>query len=289
MNPQPSSNSILPVQRKSLATQLTWVSILVVILVLAAVGTGLIIIADRNQRDLAFRLQQQTAEQASQLISGYMTRAVDRLSFFLDSTPLALQSPAAQRFSVENLLISSLPLFSQVSVLDKQGNERCKVSRFHTFLREELVNQGRNPAFSALKEKGRYMGPVAFLGNTGLLSVPVALPIKTPTAEIAGVIVAEVNLSHLWQRVSRIEVGQSGYAYLVDNRGRFVAYQKPAEVLQRYGEDMGNMPPVAEFVSRALRDVGKVQEYQGLVGERVIGVYVPISGTDWAVVVGAAS
>jgi len=53
-----------------------------VILALAAVGTGLIIIAEKNQQDLAFRLQQQTAEKVSQLISGYMTRAVDRLTFF---------------------------------------------------------------------------------------------------------------------------------------------------------------------------------------------------------------
>jgi len=285
MNPHPFGKSLPPVRGKSLATQLTWVSILMVILALGIVGTGLIVIAHGNQRDLTFRLEQQTAEQVSQLISGYMARAVNRLSFFLDNTPLALQSPGAQCISVENLLISSLPLYSRISVLDSEGDERCKVSRFHTFLQEELVNQKQNPAFSAFKEKKRYMGPVAFLGDTGLLSVPIALPVKTPTAEIVGVIIAEVNFSHLWQRVARVEVGRSGYAYLVDNRGRFVAYQKPAEVLQRYGEDMGRMPPVAQFISRGLRDAGEVREYQGLVGEPVIGVYAPISGTDWAAVV----
>ena len=82
MDTHPSGKPVSPVRRKSLATQLTWVSILMVILVLVAVGTGLIIIADKTQRNFAFRLQQQTAEQVSQLISGYMTRAVDRLSFF---------------------------------------------------------------------------------------------------------------------------------------------------------------------------------------------------------------
>ncbi len=82
-----------PIRRKSLATQLTWVSILMVTLALVAVGTGLIFIAHRTQQDSAFRLQQQSAEQVSQLISGYMTRAVDRLVFFLESTPLSSQSP----------------------------------------------------------------------------------------------------------------------------------------------------------------------------------------------------
>ncbi|MCP4576552.1 MAG: response regulator [Deltaproteobacteria bacterium] len=285
MNPHPSSKPILPVRGKSLATQLTWVSILMVILSLAAVGTGLIIIAEKTQQDLAFRLQQQTAEKVSQLISGYMTRAVDRLAFFLDSTPLALQPPGAQGFSVENLLISSLPLYSRISVLDKDGNERCKISRFHTFLPEELMNQAQNPAFSGALGLKNFVGPVAFLEDTGLLSVPVALPIMTPAADVAGVMIAEVNVSHLWQRVARIEVGQYGYAYLVNKEGRFVAYQKPAQVLQRYGEDMSRMPPVADFVGNGPKDVAKVHEYKGLMGETVIGVYAPIKGTDWAVVV----
>ena len=285
MNPHPSNKPIRPVRRKSLATQLTWVSILMVILALAAVGTGLIIIADKTQRDLAFRLQQQTAEKVSQLISGYMTRAVDRLAFFLDSTPLALQSPGAQGFSVENLLISSLPLYSRISVLDQDGNERCKISRFHTFLHEELMNQAQNPAFSGALGLKNFVGPVAFLEDTGLLSVPVALPIMTSAAKVAGVMIAEVNVSHLWQRVARIEVGQYGYAYLVDKEGRFVAYQKPAQVLQRYGEDMSRMPPVADFVADGPKDVAKVHEYKGLMGETVIGVYAPITGTDWSVVV----
>lgn len=285
MDTHPPGKPVSPVRRKSLATQLTWVSILMVILVLVAVGTGLIIIADKTQRNFAFRLQQQTAEQVSQLISDYMTRAVDRLSFFLESTPLALQSSGVQGFALENLLINSLPLYSQISLLDNEGNERCKVSRFHTFLHGELISQAQTPAFRAAIGGERYMGSVAFLEDTGLLSVSIALPVKKPTAKVGGVIIAEVNVSHLWQRVARIEVGQYGYAYLVDMKGRFVAFQKPAEVLQRYGEDMSRMPPAAEFVAQGSNGVGQVQEYQGLMDEKVIGVYRPIRGTNWAVVV----
>ena len=280
-----SHSHINPTRRKSLATQLTWVSILMVTLALVAVGTGLIFIAHRTQQDSAFRLQQQSAEQVSQLISGYMSRAVDRLVFFLESTPLSSQSPEQQRTALENLLVTSLPLYSQVTIFDQEGNELSKISRFHTFLPEELINQAQSPAFLTASRGENYMGPVAFLENTGLLSVSIALPIKTRTAEITGVLIAEVNASHLWQKVARIKVGQSGYAYLVDMKGRFVAYQMPAEVLQKYGEDMSRMPPVSEFVLRGQDGTGQVQEYQGLVNEEVIGVYAPIEGTNWAVLV----
>lgn len=285
MHRKPSSRSRgKSTRNKSLATQLTWVSILMVTLALVAVGTGLIFIADRTQRGNAFRLQRQSAQQASQLISGYIVGGVVQLSFYLKNVPLPMQSPEQLNLALENLLISSLPLYSQISVLDKIGNELSKTSRFHTYLPEELVNHAKNPGFTTAATGDTHIGPVAFFEDTGLLSVPIALPIKTSAAKISGVIIAELNVSHLWKDVARIKVGQSGYAYLVDKKGRFVAYQKPAEVLLRYGEDMNRMPPVSEFIARGQDGSGQVRTYQGLVKEKVIGVYAPIKGTQWAVV-----
>jgi len=286
MTRQESNRTPSPAPRRSLATQLIWVSILMVTLAVAAVGTGLILIAERMQRESAFRLQQKTAEQVSQLISNYMTRAVDRLSFFLKTTPLWYLSPDQQKDELENLLIASLPLYSQISLLNRDGNELVKVSRFHTFLPEELKDQSKSPSFMGAMEGDVHMGPVALLEKTGLLSVSLSMPIASRTsAGIVGVIVAEVNVSHLWQKVVRIEVGQTGYAYLVDRNGRFVAYQKPAEILQRYGEDMRRMPPVTRFVRHGHDGMGEVQVYAGLLDEHVIGVHEPIEGTDWSVVV----
>ncbi len=285
MRPHPSPKPPRPVRRKSLATQLTWVSIAMVTLALIAAGTGLIFIAAKTQQESAFQLQQQSAERVAQLISGYMTNAVDRLTFFLENVPLLSKSAEQQRAALGNLLITSLPLFSQVSILNTEGDELAKMSRFHTFLPEELKKQSRKTAFLAALKGEAYMGSVAFFENTGLLSVPVALPIRTPTAQLAAALMAEVNVSYLWQSVSRIQIGRSGYAYLVDREGRFVAYQKPAEVLQRYGEDMTRMPPVFDFIGSDLESTGQVQEYSGLINEDVIGVYAPIQGTRWAVVV----
>jgi PAS domain S-box-containing protein len=285
MDRHPSDNPSHLIRRKSLAAQLTWVSIVMVALAVVAVGTGLIVIAHRTQREAAFQMQRRSAEQVSQLISVYMSRAIDRLPFFLENAQLTSQPPERQKAALENLLMTSLPLYSQVSMLDKEGKESIKVSRFHTFLPEELTNQAESPPFLTAIRGGVYVGPVAFLWDAGILSVPIALPIRTPTAQIAGVMVAEVNVTHLWQDVARIKVGQSGYAYLVDKQGRFVAYQKPAEVLQRYGEDMRKIPPVSDFIARSGEGTGSVREYRGLVDEEVIGVYCPIKGTDWAVVV----
>jgi PAS domain S-box-containing protein len=280
-----ANNKTKAKNRKSLATQLTWLSILVVTLVAFSLGSGLIYIAAQAQRDSAFRLQQNIALQAAQLISGYIGKAVDRLRFYLDNSQLASMPALQQKASLDDLLITSLPLFSQLAILDKHGEETAKVSRFHTFLPEEMANQVSNPAFITAIGGETYIGTVAFLGNTGLLSVSVALPIRGPSSKINGVLIAAVNVHHLWQQVARIKVGQSGYAFLVDRNGKFVAYQKLAEVLQRHGEDMQNMRPVADFIASERDIVGQVHEYEGLIGEEVIGVYAPVKGTDWAVLI----
>ena len=285
MKPIKSDKPIQPVLRKSLAAQLTWVSILMVTLALIAVGTGLIFIAQRTQQESAFQLQQKTAEAFSHSISDYISRAVDRLTFFLDCTPLSRQSPGQQKASIENLLAASQPLYCQITLFDGEGYETSKISLFHTFLLHELRRRPQNPAFLAGLKGKRYMGPVSFLDNTGFLTVPIGAPIRKPTGEITGVIVAEINGSHLWQDVARIKVGRSGYAYLVDREGRFVAYQMPADALQRYGEDVSRLPPVSEFIVRNDGGAGGVREYDGIFGEEVIGVYAPIPGTQWAVVV----
>jgi len=280
-----TNNARKPIRRKSLAAQLTWVSIIMVTLTVLSLGAGLILIAAQAQRELSFRLQRQSAEQVSQLVSDYMSRSISRLTFFVENKQASLHAPQRRKSALENLLITSMPLYSQVSLLDENGDELSKVSRFHSYLPGEHGNKSRTPAFITALRGERYVGKVSFLGDTGLLSVTIALPVKTTTARISSVIVAEVNINHLWQDVARIKVGSGGYVYLVDKNGRFVAYQKPAEVLQRHGEDVGNLPPVAEFVNNHGSKQGSVQEYRGLFNERVIGVQAPIPGTDWAVVV----
>jgi hypothetical protein len=39
-----------------------------------------------------------------------------------------------------------------------------------------------------------------------------------------GALVAEVNLKFIWDVVSRIQVGKSGYAYVVDSSGELIAH-----------------------------------------------------------------
>jgi PAS domain S-box-containing protein len=271
--------------RSGLAGQLTWISILLVVLSLIAVGTGLIVIARMELQKNALELQEKNAHRVALLISGYINHAREDLLLFEKIEPLSKQTLEDQRAALEKLFIFGQTMYSQLALLDRHGWERIRLSRFYTYLPGELNNQSQSPAFQTALKGGIYLSPVFISPDSGLLSVQMALPVKQARNEISGVFSAEVNISLLWQDVSRIKIGQSGYAYLVDVNGRFIAFQEPTEVLNRYGEDMRRMPPVFAFMNRRGDDAPKAYKYPGLKKESVIGAYAPIEGTTWAVIV----
>src|ERR1700730_1317086 len=64
--------------------------------------------------------------------------------------------------------------------------------------------------------------------------------IADSNSSTAGVNVAEVNLKFIWDVVSRIKVGQAGYAYVVDSTDRLIAHPDISLVLQQ--TDLSSLP-----------------------------------------------
>jgi hypothetical protein len=58
-----------------------------------------------------------------------------------------------------------------------------------------------------------------------------------------GVTVAEVNLKLIWDVITAIKVGRTGYAYVVDGRGRLIAHPDISLVLRK--TDLSRLPQVA--------------------------------------------
>jgi hypothetical protein len=68
----------------------------------------------------------------------------------------------------------------------------------------------------------------------------------------AGVTVAEVNLKLIWDVITAIKMGKTGYAYVVDDKGRLIAHPDMSRVLRN--TDMSGLPQVT-----AARGVTTVQ------------------------------
>lgn len=269
--------------RRSIAGKLSLVSLLVVFVAIIGVGAALIGSAYQARRAAVFQFQEKSAEKVSDLISSYLTYAIEDLGLFSDLKLSGIISEKEQKTALENLLISRQSRFNNIALVDRNGGEIFKVSRFHTYLPHEMKKRTGSPAFLAALEGRTYIGRIFLSPDSGLLSMEAALP--ADRGEKANVLMAEINVNQLWQDVAKIRIGATGYAYLVNARGHFLAYQDSSTVLQRYGADMSMMPPVADFIARRAKDSPQAYEYRGIKGEAVIGVYSPIRGTGWAVVV----
>ncbi|HSA99655.1 MAG TPA: GAF domain-containing protein, partial [Anaerolineales bacterium] len=100
-----------------------------------------------------------------------------------------------------------------------------------------------------------------------------------------GTIVAELNLKFMWDLVDQLKVGETGYAYVVDNQGELIAFGDTARVLR--GENVKQISEVQEFLKNPTetRDTTpELAQYTGLLGKTVVGTYVPLVTPAWAVI-----
>ena len=102
--------------------------------------------------------------------------------------------------------------------------------------------------------------------NTPLLSIATPIVVEGQTN---GYALAWVTVPSLWAYLTDLQVGRTGYVYVIDEANRLVAAPS------RFGD--------AEQPGSAMPKVGQ-GVYVGLNGERVVGQTAPIEDTAWQVV-----
>ncbi len=102
----------------------------------------------------------------------------------------------------------------------------------------------------------------------------------------AGVTIAEINLKLIWDVITGLKIGRSGYAYVVDARGRLIAHPDISLVLR--DTDLSKLPQVAEALRAApgsRGDAAAATLAQNLGGRSVLTAHAPIAPVGWRVFV----
>ena len=127
-------------------------------------------------------------------------------------------------------LLKVVPAITTVAALDVDGLERFKVSRVQMVRPEDLKDRATDQAFLQTRSDRSYFGPVYFLQESEPYT-RIAVPINRFT-KMVGVLIAEVNLKHIWKVISEIQAGQTGYAYVVSSDGDLIAHPDISMVLK---------------------------------------------------------
>src|SRR5262245_56774935 len=129
-------------------------------------------------------------------------------------------------------LLKVTPAITELVALDASGREQLKVSRVRMLLSDDLRDRASAEAFQGARRGKVFFGQVYFIRESEPY-MTVAVPIERFAGEVVGVLVAEVNLKYSWEDVSRIKVGQAGYAYVVSREGDLIAHPDISLVLQK--------------------------------------------------------
>ncbi len=184
----------------------------------------------------------------------------------------------AYRFQLIKLLRVA-PAITTATAVDDAGREKLKVSRVQMVRSEDLHDRSEDEAFVRARKGVSFFSPVYFVRQSEPY-MRIAVPIERFAGDVVGVLIAEVNLKYIWEVISQIKVGKTGYAYVISREGDLIAHPDISLVLQKRSlKQLGQVQAVLAGAP------GPLKAQPNLAGQKVFPAYAPIADLGWAVLV----
>ncbi|MDQ2085583.1 methyl-accepting chemotaxis protein [Herbivorax sp. ANBcel31] len=224
------------------------------------------------------------ADDAVNQVRGFVNQRIDMMSAITLVSDLTEEDEESQR-QVMSRLLNVESSFRQLALLDNQGNELSRVSRLSSTAEGQLTEENKKDLFSGLSNRDFYISSGFIDENSFEPIMLITTPIKDVFGDLNGALVAEINVSYMWDVVASMEIGNEGIAYVVDREGSLIAFENESRVIR--GENLLDIGLVSQFAD------GKDAEYDGIISGRGTGIsginsvitYVPLGEPDWAVMV----
>jgi signal transduction histidine kinase/ActR/RegA family two-component response regulator len=178
-------------------------------------------------------------------------------------------------------LLRQAPAISEVSWIDHTGHEQLRVSRLGIDVAGSGDDFSNDTRFMEARTGKTHYSPVYFRKETEPY-LTITLPAGGPAAGATSV---EVNLKFVWDVISRIKIGRTGKAYVVDRQGQLISHPDISLVLQK--TDLSQLPQVQAALAQRRSDgipadSGDARDPAGL---SVLAAHAPIEPLEWVVFV----
>jgi GAF domain-containing protein/anti-sigma regulatory factor (Ser/Thr protein kinase) len=228
------------------------------------------------------RIQQEKAEAATRRIEEFIGEIERQIGWTTHAQWAS--GPLDQRRQDYFRLLRQEPPITELSELDVQGRECLTVSRLKMDVVPDPPCTGtdlsQSPAFTGAKANRIWFSPVYFRKE----SEPYMTLAMAREGRKAGVTVAEINLKLIWDVITGLKIGQSGYAYVVDERGRLIAHPDISLVLR--DTDLSKLPQVAAALAPEPGGEARAATVaQNLGGRSVLTAHAAIAPVGWRVFV----
>ena len=176
-------------------------------------------------------------------------------------------------------LLRQVPAVTDASYIDGDGREQVRLSRLELDVVGSATDLSADPRFTMATRGGSYFGPVYFRkGSEPYMSI------AARAGRGGGVTAVEVNLKFVWDVITRVRIGKTGLAYVVDGKGTLISHPDISLVLGR--AEMSTLPQVRQVLAAAAEPAGYVEgEARDHAGRKVLAAYARIEPLTWIVFV----
>jgi adenylate cyclase len=231
----------------------------------------------RDQRARLDQLLGVQATSAAAEIHGFIDNITNQLGWLIQ-LPWT-DDPDERRRTDALRLFHQAPAIATLTLLDQRGRERLYISRIGLNRIDSRTDRSTDPAVIGARSARIWFGEISY--HRG--SEPYLLVAISGNRASVGVVIAEVNLKLIWDVISAIKVGKTGFAFILDRPGRLIAHPDISLVL-RGAEEATSKPfqAVRDAIGRA--GVGFITR-RDVQGHEVAAAAAPVAGPEWTVVV----
>jgi adenylate cyclase len=230
----------------------------------------------RDQRAMLNTLLDAEARSAAVKIADFIEGIEEQLGW---TVQLPWSENTGDRRRLDALrLLRQVPAVESLSLVDAAGRERLFVSRIGLNRIEGGEDHSETPAVVGARSGRVWFGPVTFHGG----SEPFMTIAIAGNRSAVGVAVAEINLKFIWDVISRIRVGRTGEAFVLDQPGRLIAHPDISLVLRA---DETEQRPLQALRAAILARPGQAATGQDITGTTVLAAMAQIPGVDWSIIV----
>jgi len=193
---------------------------------------------------------------------------------------------AETEFIYENIVqlfkdfIMRAPYYHQIRYLDKQGQELVCVQREGVVSsRRDQADQAYFQGAAALKSDGIYISDVLHSSSWDGYVIYWAKSVYSGWKEFSGVLVIDLDYGQIIEIVKQIRVGEQGYAFLIDQKGRLAAHP----LFEPYTYTLDNYPTATlrRLVQEMMAGGSEWGEYL-FQDEKKMAAFSPIPNLGWS-------
>jgi signal transduction histidine kinase len=229
--------------------------------------------------EISRRHAMQVARGLADMVNLALEKDVRVVSAIAEDPELIAEATSETRAVSDRRLAALLKVlgdnYEDLTVYDKEGVIRASP----TDKRRLGISVADRDYFKMTREGKAGVGQMVFSKATGRPIFGIAAPFASTNGSFEGGVLAVVKADFLVKHISSLMLGETGYAFMINQKGQAIAHPNPEFILSR---DFAGMPGLKRLVERMVRQETGAEEYN-LYGVEKVGGFAPVRLIGWSV------